>query len=401
MVYRSQNKNEIILVCSNKNCDFQSQPIKLDQSYTKLEEITEEKNEQKPIEVQNYEIRSESFGSQTILQRTGKINEFIIYCIDFSTRMDIEIPIDDKLVKNWKEKIEQELLLSDPLKNELIELINPPLSIFHAILFIFSIFLLDNVKKMTFEDFKGFQIISFAGNSDEIFRFPSSNEDTTTDIIINFIKIMNITRQEYRSSGELTYRNFGLAIQNVSDLVTELRESYPLENINIFLLTIGNHKTKENKYLNPIREIKEKLEDLNPYSFNLINLNGLSLENSLGQIPRRFSGIYSRENTFKGLLNSILYHQYGTNPYQKLSRIQDLNGGKQIKKEPEKIKILGEGENQEEFEDIEVIIQENDINLTNIKISDKKNEEFIENLPEITITRMADKDLDNLIKDLK
>ena len=429
MFYRHLNKDEIILVCSNHNCDFQSRPIKIDQSHTLVNQVDEFEEisdvEDKPdlsitvnqsdykIEpeepVQESDVISESYGSQTLLTRTGKLDDFIIYCVDFSTRMDIEIPIDDPLINEWKEKLTNDHILSDSLKNELLELINPPLSFFNATLFTLSIFLLENIKKMTFEDFNSFQVISLAENTDEIFRFPSFIEDTTPDIIIDFIKRMNITRQEYRANGELTYRNFSLAIQNISDLITELRESYPHEKVKIYLLSIGNNKTKENKYINPIREIKEKLEDLMPFSFNIINFNGLGLENFFGQITRRFSGQYSRENTFKGLINSILYHQYGTDPYQEFSRIQDLKIETPIKKEPEKIEIAlkpiitEEIENLRELNDVEIGTQDYDISLkdVDIKINEKYIEKIDESLLDITIKRKADKSLDQLIEELR
>ncbi|HEC38816.1 hypothetical protein LCGC14_0640550 [marine sediment metagenome] len=434
MVYRPQENDDIILVCPNPDCDFQSQFIKLDQSHTLVDQVediaTKEIDEISDVEdksdlnvivnqsdreiepeklVQEMDVVSESYGSQTLLTRTGKLDEFIIYCVDFSTRMDIEIPIEDRLPKEWKNKIANDRILSDVLKNELIELINPPISFFNAILFTLSIFLLENIKKMTFEDFNSFQVISLAGNSDEIFRFPSFIEDTTPDIIIDFIKIVNITRQEYRVNDDLTYRNFSLAIQNISDLITELRESYPHEKVQIYLLTIGNNKTKENKYINPIREIKEKLEDLMPFSFNIINFNGIGLEKFFGQITRRFSGQYSRENTFKGLINSILYNQYGTDPYQELSRIQDLKSETPIKKEPEKINKVLKPKSTEKIEilseikDVDIGIQENDIGLKDIdiKINERDIKEINETLPDINLRRKADNNLDQLIEELR
>ena len=434
MVYQPQENDNIILVCPNPDCDFQSQLIKMDQSHTlddqiqdiktkEIEEISdgEDKSDfaitvnqsENEIEleksVQESDVISESYGSQTLLTRTGKLDEFIIYCVDFSTRMDIEIPIEDPLINEWKDKIANDHILSDTLKNELIELINPPISFFNATLFALSIFLLENIKKMTFEDFNSFQVISLAGNTDEIFRFPSFIDDTTPDIIIDFMKIMNITRQEYRANDELTYRDYSLAIQNISDLITELRESHPQEKVQIFLLSLGNNKTKDNQYINPIREIKEKLEDLMPFSFNIINFNGLGLEHFFRQISRRFSGLYSRENTFKGLLNSILYNKYGTDPYQEISRIQDLKVETPMEKETGKIdkvlnpKITEEIEKKGELNGADIKLQDIDVSasITDIKIIEKDIEVFNEHIPDITLSRKADKDLDQLIEDLR
>jgi hypothetical protein len=248
--------------------------------------------------------------------------------------MDIEIPYDNDYLTSWKNKILSDGILSDQVKNKLIELLNPPISYFRAALFTFSNLILKNIKKMTFEDFQSFQIISLTGKSEELFRFPTFIEDINPEIIIDFINTFNIIRQEYRSINELEYRDYSSAIKNISELVIELRESYPQEEIKIYLLTIGPNTTKTNLYLNPIREIKANMEDLEPFSLNIINFNGVSLDRSFQQITRRFSGQYSRECSLKGMINAILNNLYGTDPYIETKKIQDLEPPKKLPEIP-------------------------------------------------------------------
>lgn len=342
MVFRSINKTEIILVCPN--CDFQSSPIKKDSDYTSIDVIqsseemtsklstTELIHDEESVkeDIQDENVIADTFGTQTILSRVGKINEYIIFCLDFSTRMDIDIPYDKNYLTSWKNEILNDSLLSDHVKNKLIELLNPPISYFRAALFTFSNLILKNIKKMTFEDFQSFQIISLTGKSEELFRFPTFIENINPEIIIDFINTLNITRQEYRSNTELKYRDYSSAIKNISELLIELRETYPQEEIKIYLLTIGPNTTKTNLYINPIREIKAKLEDLEPFSLNIINFNGVSLDRSFQQITRRFSGQYSRECSLKGMINAILNNLYGTDPYIEIKKIQNLEPPKKL-----------------------------------------------------------------------
>jgi len=326
MVYKPLNKDEIILVCPNINCGFQSSPIKIYSEFASVEVIQSPERITRNEESGKEEIQNENViaDTQTILSRVGKINESFIFCLDFSTRMDIDIPYNKEYLISWENKILKDEVLSDHVKNTLIELLKPPISYFGAALFIFSNLILENIKKMTFKDFQSFQIISLTGKSEEVFRFPTFIENTNSEMIINFINSLNIIRQEYRSNNELEYRDYYSAINNISELLIELRETYPQEEIKIFLLTIGTNKTKTNLYHNSIREIKAKMEDLGPFSFNIINFDGFGLERSFKLITRRFSGQYSRESSFKGMINAILYNQFGTDPYVESKEIQTL-----------------------------------------------------------------------------
>ena len=387
MVFKSISKTEIILVCPNPNCGFQSSPIKLSSDYTSIDAIqaseemtskistTELIHDEESVkeDIQNGNVIADACGTQIILSRVGKINEYIIFCLDFSTRMDIEIPYDNNYLASWKNKILNDGILSDQVKNELIELLNPPISYFRAALFTFSNLILKNIKKMTFEDFQSFQIISLTGKSEELFRFPTFIEDINPEIIIDFINTFNIIRQEYRSINELEYRDYSSAIKHISELLIELRESYPQEKIKIYLLTIGPNTTKTNLYINPIREIKANMEDLEPFSLNIINFNGVSLDRSFQLITKRFSGCYSRECSLKGMINAILNNLYGTDPYVETKKIQILETPKILPEAPipmeerPKIEVPQEksiinslkGDDFEEFEELEELEEYN------------------------------------------
>lgn len=359
MVFRSISKTEIILVCPNPNCNFQSSPIKRSSDYTSIdviqssEEVTSKLSTTELIhdeesvkdDIQNENVIADTSGTQIILSRVGKISEYIIFCLDFSTRMDIDIPYDKNYLTSWKNKILNDGILSEEVKNKLIELLNPPISYFRAALFTFSNLILKNIKKMTFEDFQSFQIISLTGKSEELFRFPTFIENINPDIIIDFINTLNIARQEYRSINELEYRDYSSAIKNISELLIELRESYPQEEIKIYLLTIGPNTTKTNLYINPIREIKANMEDLEPFSLNIINFNGVSLDRSFQLITKRFFGLYSRECSLKGMINAILNNLYGTDPYIVTKKIRNLEPPKTLPEiqisieEPPKIEV--------------------------------------------------------------
>jgi len=412
MVFRFLNKNEIILVCPNPNCDFQSSPIKKSSDHTSIngiqasEEINSSlattkliHNEESVKEVfQNENVIADICGTQTILSRVGKINEYIIFCLDFSTRMDIDIPYDKNYLTSWQNKISNDGILSDQVKNKLNELLNPPISYFRAALFTFSNLILKNIKKMTVEDFQSFQIISLTGKSEELFRFPSFIENINSEIILDFINTLNIMRQEYRSNNELEYRDYSSAIRNIAELLIELRETYPKKEIKINLLTIGPNTTKTNLYINPIREIKAQMEDLEPFSLNIINFNGFSLDRSFQQITRRFSGQYSRECSLKGMINAILNNQYGTDPYKESKKIQNLELPKKLPEippieEPPKIEVLQE-------ESIFSSPKVDEIEKYNFK--DKKIElNDIKNTIPITLLRKADNVIETLKKQLE
>ena len=338
LTFRPISKSEIILKCSDENCGFESLPINVDPLFKPIEitpvpeaialkSMDEEKTVDEEISTDTIKISVDKVADkkydhifdretsvpQIILTRKGDLNKFSIFCLDFSNLMDKEVPLDEANHNKWRERIRGDEVLPENIKEKLIELTEPPISFFRAALFAFSLLILENIKKMTVEDFHSFQIISMAGESEEVLRFPNFQKQTTPQIIIDFINNMMIRRQEYRSNEILEYRDYSLAIETISELLIEVKESYPEEDIQIYLITIGTHKPLEQKPINPIREIKDKINEYFPFSFNIIYLDESASDSSIRifqQICRRFGGIFSKEITLKGLMNAIIYQKY-------------------------------------------------------------------------------------------
>ena len=115
MVYIPAENNEVILICPNPNCNFKSSPIKLAQSYINIEEEKDLVEKREDEQVNNF--ISEICGTKTFLNRSGKVDEILIYCVDFSTRMDIEIKYGEESINQLKEQIKRDNLISESLKN--------------------------------------------------------------------------------------------------------------------------------------------------------------------------------------------------------------------------------------------------------------------------------------------
>ncbi|TFF89402.1 MAG: hypothetical protein EU549_00765 [Promethearchaeota archaeon] len=363
-----KEKNKIILVCTNPQCRYKSSEIVINdllvskdiEIHSKAPEsniikdkiskatnnsyLSEEDSIDKVKQSENENVNFESYGSKKLFYRKGKIIGFDIFCLDFSSRMDIDIPHEKDYLDSYLNKIKEDKTLSESIKTELIDLITSPISYFRAAIFAISKLIIDNIKKMTVEDFHSLQILSLTGESDEIFRFPNFKDQTTLDIVKDFIKISELKRKEYNSMEILEFRDFSNALDNITELIIEVKEVFPDKNININFLVIGEHKTRDNQYFNPIRKIKYKMEDLQPFSINIINLNPTSSENIYRQIVNRYNGIYSLEFTLKGLLNAILNKKFGSDLNFEKFKIPGIDHIKNLKsievtKSPSKSKI--------------------------------------------------------------
>jgi hypothetical protein len=417
MVFRPLDDKNVILVCPKEDCDFRSTRIPIDSSY-KLTEIGEQKiinknNDNIPIketikEKESHKIEAISLRDKervitkceniTAFPRKGKLNEFSIYCVDFSSRMEIEIPYKKSDLKVYKNKLSNDQFLSEDIKAKLLELIEPPISYMRAINFSFSLLILKNIKEMTYKDFQSFQILSMAETSEEIFRFPNFKAETSQDIITEFINTFKIRRKEYESNAKTEFRDYSEAIELISESLIEFRESYPNQMIEIFFITIGLDKTPHKSYLNPIRKIKILMEELKPFKFNIFNLNGRSIESFLRQICQNFEGTYSKENTFKDLIQSIAKSPFSTDTSVS-PKIQDLK--------PSNKKFIGDIEEAETHKTQKEEISKDktmkieEIDSINIQDSSKKEEkeEMMHSLDDVEIItpkRKADDILDNL-----
>jgi hypothetical protein len=353
-----KGKNKIILVCTNPQCGYKSSEIEINDLLVSKDikihskaiesniikgQISKAENNSylskddlidKFKQSENEKVDFESYGSKKVFYRKGQIKAFDIFCLDFSSRMDIDIPYEKDYLDLYLNKIKEDKTLSDSIKHELIDLITPPISYFRAAIFALSQLIIDNIKKMTVADFQSLQILSLTGKSDEIFRFPNFKDQTNLDIINEFIKISELKRKEYNSMEVLEFRDFSNAIDNIAELIIEVKETFPNKDININFLLIGGHKTKENQYFNPIRKIKYKMEDLQPFNINIINLNPTSSENIYQQIVKRYNGIYSLEFTLKGFLNSILNKKFSNDSDFKKYKIPGIDNKKEISTKP-------------------------------------------------------------------
>ena len=136
-------------------------------------------------------------------------------------------------------------------------------------------------------------------------------------------------------------------------------------------------------------------EELSPFSFNIISFNSkkTSDKNYL-QIAQRFRGIFSKETSFKGILNAILYKRYKTEKRKREINIPPINVEDDIEL-PIPPNISGEVVSIDEPKtnsEIEELYQ---------KKSDKKITDWKRNIPKIIIENEADELLSKLMKDKK
>lgn len=410
LVFQPISKTEIILKCSNKNCGFETVVIRLDPSYRKTqiiqipnysreEQIDWEINQKKVVAKNGSQKISDLIGDigvdlpQFILKRSGSLKEFNIYCIDFSNRMDSEIIYENFDLELWRGKIENDKILPNLIKDLLLELIEPPISFFRAITFVFSMLILENITKMAFEDFQCFYLISLAGDAEEIYRFPNFSKQTTPEIISDFVNIMNIKRLEKRSNDLLEFRDYDKAFDVISDSLIDLKEAFPDEFVEIFLLTIGDHKSTLKTSINPIRKIKYQMEEeLSPFSFNIISFNDNKTSDKIYlQIAQRFKGVFSKETTFKGILNAVLYKKYGIEKRKREKKFPPINVDDDIQL-PIPPNIGGSIDEPKTDSEIEELYK---------KKSEKKIKDWKKNIPIINIENEADELIAKLMKDKK
>ena len=157
------------------------------------------------------------------IQNGVNFSDFLIYCIDISSRMDRDIPVQESDLQQLRAKIRVATSLSNELREKLLDLITPPISYFHVILVLMTAILLQNIRK--FEKFgksslQSLQIIILSEVSEEIFRFPDFSIKMDPEIILNFLSIVELKRREYLNSGILEYRNYKNLILQIFDKAT-------------------------------------------------------------------------------------------------------------------------------------------------------------------------------------
>ncbi|MHA1249455.1 MAG: hypothetical protein ACTSRP_05640 [Candidatus Helarchaeota archaeon] len=421
-----KDNNKILLICPNPKCEYRSSEIEINDIgkiiSSKIIESKIVKNDLKKdrIAVINDNLYKEEYLEDdklnssiiNVFKRKGKIKKYNIFCLDFSSRMDINIPYNEDYLNSLVDKIKMDKILPNSIKNELYDLIKPPISFIRASIFAFSWLIYNNIKKMTVEDFQSIQIVALTGKSEEIFRFPNFINQTTLDILVEFIKIAKIKRNEYKSLEILNYRDFSNALEKIAELIIEIKEISTYENIDIYFYIIGDHMTKDNQYFNPIRKIIYTMEDLEPFTINVINLNITGSDSLYQQMATKYHGIYSKEFTLKGLLNAIIYGKYGSDldSYSSIKTIKKISekrrNSKSIKqttisdiKQKKDIKYKIE-------EKPEYISTEDKAELDNAFINNYLNQYkeikvLEDNIERISIQRKADKILEKLIDEIK
>ncbi|MHA1283969.1 MAG: hypothetical protein ACTSQP_15845 [Promethearchaeota archaeon] len=306
--YENLTDSEIILICSNPDCNFRSEPIKKREGYLKEKagNLSEDLDSiERKISIEECDTILDIKGKERVFYRRGQIKEYIILCIDFSNRMDNEIIYNSKFLDELRGKIRDDIDINEAVKSQLLELIEEPLTFFNCILFSLARLILENLKRMEKEEFKSFRIIAMAFDSEELFMFPNFSNSASSELLTEFIKSMINKRMEWNLNDQLTYRDYGRALEEIQKVMAELKDLND-ENISIYFFTMGRHHTNNNKFFNPIREIKYKMEDLKPFSFNIINLNGMGLDSYFEQITNRYEGKYFKANTFYEIYKIIL-----------------------------------------------------------------------------------------------
>ena len=103
---------------------------------------------------------------------------------------------------------------------------------------------------------------------------------------MELIDILFIKRKEYRKGDLLSFRTIIGGMRKISTLLHELRDIAPDQEVKITFMTIGEHRTPDNQFINPLRSCMSLLGDLGPFTVNVIDLN-----------------INGRETIFKPLTN--------------------------------------------------------------------------------------------------
>ncbi|MHA1684234.1 MAG: hypothetical protein ACTSUE_25075 [Promethearchaeota archaeon] len=311
MVFRQLPDGAIILVCPDPQCNFQSDPISIDNA----------SQDDNPLKIPE---GNHSHPDDGVLRRKGPIDEFLIFCIDASSRMDVDVHSNEQFEGEIKNKIQSNSHFTDELKEKLLDLLMPPISFFRATVLSLALFLVDNLEKMTHGPFKSFQVVTMAGEVDEVFRFPNFKEQATFNIVIELIDILFIKRKEYRNGDLLSFRSILGGMNKISELIHELRDIAPDQEVNITLVTIGEHRMPDNQFINPLRSCKNFLGDLGPFVVNVLDLNIAGREKIYKPLTKEYHGTYSKETTLKAIYNAIVFQKYNSDPVKNVVHLRRL-----------------------------------------------------------------------------
>nr|MDO8119611.1 hypothetical protein [Candidatus Sigynarchaeota archaeon] len=309
MVFRQINPNQIMLVCSDPTCGFQSTLIDNSQEHSFAQEPPITSSQPNPH-----------------IKKIGNVEGVTIYCIDFSTRMDVQLPHNDKDLQDLRNRIREDPSLPEDVKNAMADLLEEPISYFNGVVLAFSFLLKNTINAIESTGFQGFHVVAMCGDVDEIFRFPAPRSSPSMELVLDFIGRMKIKRHEFLMGSNLEFRDFSLVISRAAEIRAEIDAVVPGKTVQIVFITAGEHKTRSREYVNPIRLINDELGSGGNFTFNIIDLNPSSNEAVFKELAKKFRGYYTRECTLKAIINSITYKEFGTDPLVPRDKIKPLDG---------------------------------------------------------------------------
>jgi len=310
--------NRVQISCKNSGCDYVLSFI--DQKMLLSEQVNIESSKsiirnKRPVNALNPQM------TKIHANQEDKIIEAFIFCFDISSRMDRDIPFHDDDIKKHEAEILNNPYITREVKDNLLEAISAPISYYRALLFLLSKILLKSIEKMNKNEITSVQFILMAEQAEEIFQFPNLAHDIESELVLQFLNEVEIKRHEYRSNGELEFRNFRNAIKQISNSLIDLKESFPHISPKIYLITTGNHSSKDKQYYNLLRGVRNFMEDLEPFSLNIITLNPIGEDRILKQVSRKNNGYFSNECTFRAISNTLLEDRLGTEPFMQSIQI--------------------------------------------------------------------------------
>ncbi|MHA1274810.1 MAG: hypothetical protein ACTSR3_12735 [Candidatus Helarchaeota archaeon] len=398
--------NHKIVLTNEDNIDITNKKEKESELKLNIKKLTLQNYQNLPVNDQTLTSIGNSQKKINKIQKPLKFSEFIIYCIDITSRMDLDIPYNESIIRTLKEELINNPNLPESLKEALVELINPPISYYRALIFILSRIITNNILDFGKNGLNAIQIILLAERAEEIFIFPNFSNPISLDIILDFIKEVEIKRIEYKNEDDLRFRNLKNAIAQISESVIDLKESITEISPKIFLIINGDNYPKDQKYFNPLKEIDILMHDLTPFSFNIFNLNYSSKNQLLEKVAQKYNGIFTYECTFNALLNALLKNDYGTehfcrpvgkeegdkliHPFQKETARERPTKSEAIKSKPINIK-------PPKIESTEIGPKVKQIDYRQYKKEEKNMEQWEKNKMKSKVRRKADNLLDNLI----
>ncbi|MHA1758887.1 MAG: hypothetical protein ACTSVV_19125 [Promethearchaeota archaeon] len=345
MIYQTSDDGNTMLICPDPECGFTLYPIFIN---------TEQRDEldlNNDLHFDNHEYT---------FNRIGNINKYVIFCVDYSFRMDLDLSLKEKTLLMLRKVVRRLTCISEYSKKKILDLLKPPISFYKSVIFSLTLYLYKNLLKMEKGDYTSFQVVSMAEISEEVYRFPSFRGLISSSIVNEFIDALDEKRNDYRFHYHLNYRNFKNGVQLISNLLEEMRSINLDDKVIIYFITSGEHKSRDKKYTHLRRLINTYLEDLAPFDLNIIDLNA-SRENPIfKRLARDYNGFYLNLSSFNSIFNLLM------NDLQEISVLLETNN--KFKQKENDIKKVSESDSL-----VANKIQSNDLSSLNNLRKDSKN----------------------------